>query len=64
MRAYIIVANWVLSFFGLGVEGTNGSIWPTLVGFTWFILSTLILIRADKKGSLRKIEKRFKIDEL
>lgn len=64
MRAYIIVANWVLSFFGLGVEGANGSVWPTLVGFTWFILSTLILIRADKKGSLRKIEKRFKIDEL
>ena len=64
MRAWIIVINWCLSFFGLGLESTNGSVVPTIVGLAWFGLSTLIMVRADKKGQLKRIEKRFKIDEL
>lgn len=64
MRAYIIIINWCLSFFGLGMESTDGGVLPTLVGFAWFALSTLILIRAEKKGRFKEINKRFKIDEL
>lgn len=64
MRAYIILINWTLSLFGLGLESTNGSIIPTLIGFTWFAVSTYILNRANKEGQLKKIERRFKIDEL
>lgn len=60
MRAYIIIINWCLSFFGLGMESTDGGVLPTLVGFTWFALSTLILIRADKKGELEKVNKLLK----
>lgn len=62
MKAYIIIINWTLSFFGLGMESTDGTVWGTLIGFVWFAMSTLILIRADKKGDLKKINKLFKVD--
>lgn len=61
---YIILANWTLSFFGLGMESVDGSIWGSVIGFAWFTLSTLLLIKAEKKGRFKEIEKRFKIDEL
>lgn len=64
MKANIILINWSMSLFGLGMESADGGMLWALVGFTWFGLSTLILIRAGKKGTLKKIEKRFKIDEL
>ena len=64
MKAYIILINWVLSFFALGVETTDGGVWPAMVGLLWFGASSLILIRAEKKGLLKKVEKQFKIEEL
>lgn len=64
MKAYIIIINWTLSIFGLGIESTDGTVWGTLIGFAWFALSTMILIRADKKGTMNKLDKLFKIDEL
>ena len=64
MKAYIILINWSLSFFGLGMENADGGMLWTVIGFCWFMISTLIVIIAQRKGVLNRIEKRFKIDQL
>lgn len=56
MKAKIILINWSLSFFGLGMEGVDGGMLWSLVGFSWFMLSTLVLIRADKRGLFKSIK--------
>lgn len=60
MKAYIVIINWTLSFFGLGLESTDGTVWGSVIGVAWFALSTILLIRADKKGDLKKVERFFK----
>lgn len=52
MKAKLILINWALSFFGLGMESVDGGVLWTLIGFSWFMISTIILIKADKKGIL------------
>lgn len=49
MKANIILTNWSLSIFGLGMESTDGGMLWTLVGFAWFMISTLVLMRARRK---------------
>lgn len=60
MKAYIVIINWTLSFFGLGLESTDGTVWGSVIGVAWFALSTILLIRVDKKGDLKKVERFFK----
>jgi len=55
MKAKLILANFVLSFVALSAG---------LIALPWFFISCTILIRADKKGTMDKLMKRFKIDEL
>ena len=64
MRAYIILINWCLSFMALSIDTEKSHFVAVMIVFTWFTISTMVLIRAHKRGTLRKIEKRFKIDEL
>lgn len=64
MKAYIILINWCLSFMALSIDTERGSFAAVMVVLAWFALSTLALIRAHKRGTFNKIEKRFKIDEL
>ena len=46
--------NWALSFFGLGMESVDGGMLWSLIGFSWFMISTMVLIKADRKGVLSK----------
>jgi hypothetical protein len=64
MKAKAIILNWVLSPIGLSIDTEHSPIWAVLLMFAWFGASSLLLIRADRKGWLRDICKRFKIDEL
>lgn len=51
--SYAIIINWSLSLFGLGVESVDGGLLAPVVGFAWFGISTLVLIRAQKRGILQ-----------
>lgn len=64
MKAYIILINWCISFMALSIDTERSSFVAVMVVFAWFVLSTLVLVRAHKRGTFRKIEKRYKIDEL
>ena len=64
MKAYIILINWCLSFMALSIDTERSSFVAVVIVLAWFAISTLFLIRAHKRGAFRKIEKRFKIDEL
>lgn len=64
MKAYIILINWCISFMALSIDTERSGFVAVMIVFLWFVLSTLILIRAHKRGTFNKIEKRFKIDEL
>lgn len=64
MKSYLILINWMLSFMALSIDTENSSFVAVMIVFAWFAVSTIILIRAQRRGALRKIEKRFKIDEL
>lgn len=64
MKAYFILINWMLSFMALSTDTENSSFVAVMVVFAWFAISSIILIRAQRRGTLRNIEKRFKINEL
>jgi hypothetical protein len=64
MKAYFILINWTLSFTGLTMATDNNPLWAVALGVAWFAVSSILLIRADRRGDLKNIEKRFKIDEL
>ena len=54
MKDWIIIINWSLSFFGLGMESVNGGMLWSIIGFTWFMISTLIVLKAQKRGLFSK----------
>lgn len=64
MKDYFILINWILSFMALSIDTEESSLMAVMIVFAWFATSSIILIRAQRSGTLRKIEKRFKIDEL
>lgn len=64
MKAYFILINWLLSFMALSVDTEKSSFAAVMLVFAWFAISSILLIRAQRRGTLRNIEKRFKIDEL
>lgn len=64
MKAKIILINWLFSFMALSIDTEKSSFLSVMIVFAWFSISTLIFLRAQRRGDFRKIEKRFKIDEL
>ncbi len=64
MKAYFILINWMLSFMALSIDTENSSFVAVMIVFAWFAISSIILIHAQRRGTLRNIEKRFKINEL
>lgn len=64
MKAYAILINWCLAFMALSIDTEQSSFVAVMIVLAWFVISTLLLTRAHKRGLFRKIEKRFKIDEL
>ena len=64
MKAKVILANWLLSFMGLCVDTERSAFLAVMVLFGWFCASQLILIYADRRGWMKQIVKRFKLDEL
>jgi len=65
MKAKLTLINWLLSFMAVGCLDMDH---PSLVGIfviiAWFAGSTLLLRYADKRGWMKEITKRYKLDEL
>lgn len=64
MKAKIILINWMLSFMALSIDTEESSLAAVMTVFAWFSISTIFFLRAQRRGDFRKIEKRFKVDEL
>lgn len=64
MKSNIILVNWILSFISLCIDTEKSSFLAVMIVFVWFLISTVLFLRAQKRGSFKKIEKRFKINEL
>lgn len=57
MKSYLILINWLLSFIALSIDTERSHFLAVMVVFTWFAISTLVLVRAQRRGTFRKIEK-------
>lgn len=55
MKSKLILANFALSLLGVFIS---------IVALPWFFIACTMLIRADKAGTMDKINKQFKIDDL
>ena len=55
MKAIIILINFALSICGLMLG---------FVGLIWFCISCAILVRADRRGTMEKINKKLGIHDL
>lgn len=64
MKAKIILINWCLAFMALSIDTEKSSFATVCIVFAWFAVSSVLFIRAQRRDEFRKIEKRFKIDEL
>ena len=60
MKAYVILINWMLSFFMLSIDTEKSAIWMVALVVVYFVFSSLVLVWADSKGMFR----RFKSDGL
>jgi hypothetical protein len=47
MKGGLIILNWLLSLMGLAIEEP---VLATILGFTWFCISSWLLIHAQNKG--------------
>lgn len=63
MKARLIYINWCLGFFGLFIDTEFSPLWAVAVGFVWFIIASILLIYADKKGWMDDLVKRNKFKE-
>ena len=57
MKAYILIFNWVLSLCALSVNTDATPLMAVLGIVAWFCISTLLVVRADKKGVFNKVYK-------
>lgn len=55
MKAKLILANFALSIIGVSIS---------IIALPWFFIACTMLIRADKAGTMDKINKQLKIDDL
>ena len=60
MKAKLIAINWACSFMGLMVEEP---IWVFLIGYFWFLGSTMLMIYADRNGWMKEFDKQYKLNE-
>lgn len=63
MKAYLILINWTLSFMGLTMGTDSNPLWAVAAGVGWFAISSIILLRADRKGTMDKLNKHFNMEE-
>jgi hypothetical protein len=63
MKAYLILINWTLSFMGLTMGTNNNPTWAVAAGVAWFAISSMLLLRADRKGTMDKLNKHFNTEE-
>jgi len=61
MKAKAILVNWLLSFMGLCI---GSPFLAAMIGVSWFIGSSFLLVYADRRGWMNEIRKRYKMDEL
>jgi len=65
MKAKLILINWLLSFTAIGcLDMDHSSMVGILLILAWFSGSTLLLRYSGKRGWMKDIIKRYKIDEL
>ena len=64
LKAKIIIGNFIASWFGLAIDTEYTPIWICMTAILWFLVSGSLFLWAARRGYFRKIEKRFKIDEL
>lgn len=64
MKSYLILINWMLSFIGLSINTEHSPLWASIAGIAWFVISSMILSKADKNGTMDQVKKKFKIEEL
>ena len=57
MKTKLILINWILSFIGLSIDTENSSLVAVMIVFLWFMVSTILLVRAQKRGDLKRFEK-------
>lgn len=55
MKAIIIYINFVLSFVSLSIG---------IVGAIWFLVACVILIRANRNGTMDKLNDKLGLDDL
>jgi hypothetical protein len=64
MKAKLILINFIVSWFGLAIDTEHSPLWASMTAIAWFLMSGWLFLRASKRGDYKKIENRFKIDEL
>jgi len=57
MKSKLILINWMLSFIGLSIDTEKSSLVAVMIMFLWFIISSLILISAEKRGIFNQVKK-------
>lgn len=53
----LIITNWVLSFMALSIDTEASSFIAVMIVLGWFLASSLILIRAQKRGDFNHLKK-------
>lgn len=64
MKAYLIFINWVLSFCSLSVDTEGTAMWIVMAFVGWFVVSSVALLAAQKRGVFKSFEEKFKMEEL
>ncbi len=57
MKSKLILINWIFSFMGLSIDTEKSSFIAIMIMFLWFMISSLILIRAEKRGEFNHLKK-------
>lgn len=64
MKAFLILLNFSMSFIGLCIKATNGSIIVPIIGAAWFFSACYILTRAHRNGTMDRVNEIMKLNEL
>lgn len=64
MKSKLILTNFITSWFGLAIDTEYSPLWACLLAVAWFLFSGALFLYTARRGDFRKIEKRFKINEL
>lgn len=64
MKSKLIFINWCIAFMALSIDTERSSFIAVMIVFAWFAISTILFLRAQRRGDFREVEKQFKIDKL